>query len=83
MKIKRALLKDLALFIYVGLIYFAKAKSNKFAHNKEEHNDIRWFTARELLNPQYAIGEYVRYHAKHALEYFHSGKNIFNIDSRD
>lgn len=56
---------------HVGFIYFAKAKSDKFAHNQEEHNDIRWFTAEELLDPQYVIGEYVRYYAKHALDHFH------------
>jgi len=56
---------------HVGFIYFARAKSDKFAHNKEEHNDIRWFMADELSDPQYVIGEYVRYYAKHALEHFH------------
>jgi 8-oxo-dGTP pyrophosphatase MutT (NUDIX family) len=33
---------------HITLIYFAKAKSDKIRHNKEEHNKIRWFTKDEL-----------------------------------
>lgn len=55
---------------HVGLVYFAKAKSSDVSLADKEHNEIRWFTKEELSNPQYAIGEYIRYYAEHAIEYF-------------
>lgn len=33
---------------HLALIYFAKAKSDRIEHNKEELNKIRWFTKDEL-----------------------------------
>jgi 8-oxo-dGTP pyrophosphatase MutT (NUDIX family) len=33
---------------HTTLIYFAEAKSGKIKHNREEHNQIRWFTKGEL-----------------------------------
>lgn len=59
---------------HVGLIYFAKAKSDQASLAAAEHNEIRWFTAEELSDPQYAIGKYVGYYAEHALEHFRGGE---------
>lgn len=53
---------------HVALSYFAKAKSDKFVHNKEEHNDIRWFSKEELDDSQYDIGPAAKFYAKEALK---------------
>lgn len=53
---------------HIGLSYFAKAKSDKFVHNKEEHNDIRWFSKEDLDDPQYDIAAAAKYYAKEALK---------------
>jgi 8-oxo-dGTP pyrophosphatase MutT (NUDIX family) len=55
---------------HVGLVYFAQAKSGEVSLAAAEHNDIRWFAKEELSDPQYAIGEYVRYYAERAIEHF-------------
>jgi len=52
---------------HIGLVYFAKAKSDKFIHNKEEHNDIRWFSKEDLDNPEFNLNEAVKFYAKEAL----------------
>ncbi len=53
---------------HVGLYYFAKAKSDKFILNQEEHKDIRWFTKEDLDNPEFNINEATKFYAKEALE---------------
>lgn len=53
---------------HISLTYFAKAKSDKFIHNKEEHNDIRWFSAEDLDNPKYDIAPGAKFYAKEALK---------------
>lgn len=35
-------------FAHQGLFYFIKATNDKVVLNKEEHNDIRWFTIEEM-----------------------------------
>lgn len=60
---------------HVGFIYFAKANSAEVSLAVAEHNDIRWFTAEDLSDSQYAIGEYVRYYAQYALEYYGKGES--------
>jgi 8-oxo-dGTP pyrophosphatase MutT (NUDIX family) len=52
---------------HVALNYFAKSKSDKFVFNKEEHNDIRWFSLEDLDNPEYDIGPGAKFYAKEAL----------------
>lgn len=53
---------------HIALCYFAKAKSDKFIHNKEEHDDIRWFTKEDLDNPEFNLNEAVKFYAKKAIE---------------
>ncbi|MSU60471.1 MAG: NUDIX domain-containing protein [Candidatus Staskawiczbacteria bacterium] len=48
-------------------IYFAKAKSEAFIHNKEEHNDIRWFTKEDLDKPEFNLNAAVKFYATEAL----------------
>ncbi|OGF83350.1 hypothetical protein A3B18_02075 [Candidatus Giovannonibacteria bacterium RIFCSPLOWO2_01_FULL_46_13] len=51
---------------HVNLVYFARAKSDKFVFNKEEHDDIRWFKEDELADPRYEILPVVQFYAKEA-----------------
>ncbi len=53
---------------HVGLFYIAKAKSDKFIHNKEEHDDIRWFSEEDLDNPEFKLSESLKFYAKEALK---------------
>ena len=52
---------------HIGLVYFAKSKSDKFIHNKEEHNDIRWFSREDLEKPEFNINNAVKFYAHKAL----------------
>ena len=52
---------------HIGLIYFAKAKSDKFTLAEKEHNDIRWFTKEDLDKPEFNLNEAVKFYAKEAL----------------
>ena len=52
---------------HVGMAYFAKAKSDKIILNKEEHNDIRWFTKEDLENPEFDVTPAVKFYANEAL----------------
>ena len=52
---------------HIGMVYFAKAKSDKFIFNKEEHNDIRWFSKEDLENPEFNILPEIKFYANEAL----------------
>ena len=53
---------------HVGLCYFAKAKSDKFIWNKEEHKDIRWFSKEDLEKSEFNIIAEVKFYAKEAIK---------------
>ncbi|MDD5341540.1 MAG: NUDIX domain-containing protein [Patescibacteria group bacterium] len=53
---------------HIALNYFAMAKSDKFVHNKDEHNDIRWFTKEELGDPKFGIVPVVKFYANEAFK---------------
>ena len=53
---------------HIGLYYVAKAKSDKFVLNNQEHKDIRWFTKEDLDKLEYNLSESVRFYAKEALK---------------
>lgn len=52
---------------HIGLCYFARAKSDKFNFNKDEHDDIRWFSKEDLDNSCLNISSAVKFYAKEAL----------------
>lgn len=52
---------------HIGLIYFAKAKTDKFVLSKREHSDIRWFGREDLDKPEFNLNEAVKFYAKTAL----------------
>ncbi len=53
---------------HIGLIYFAKAKSDKVALSEREHNDIRWFSLEDLDKAEYNLNGAVKFYAKEALK---------------
>ncbi|MDP2967221.1 MAG: NUDIX domain-containing protein [bacterium] len=55
---------------HIGLICFAKTKSDKFIFNKEEHKDIRWFNEEDLEKPEFNISPAVKFYIKEALNRF-------------
>ena len=52
---------------HIGLVYFAKAKSDKIILSEREHNDIRWFSKEDLDKPEFGLNEAVKFYAKEAL----------------
>lgn len=55
---------------HIGLVYYAKAKSDKFIFNKEEHKDIKWFGKDDLGKPEFNLSPSVEFYAKEALAKF-------------
>ncbi|MFH1207844.1 MAG: NUDIX domain-containing protein [Patescibacteria group bacterium] len=55
---------------HIGMIYFAKAKTDQVLLAGREHSDIRWFTSEELDDPKYAIDKDLNYYAREALKRF-------------
>lgn len=52
---------------HIALIYFAKAKSDKFVLSQREHNDIKWFSKEDLDKSEFNLNEAVKFYAKEAL----------------
>lgn len=52
---------------HIGLVYFARAKSDNIQLAAREHDDIRWFTETELSDPRYDVLPDVRFYAEDAL----------------
>jgi len=52
---------------HISLIYFAKAKSDKFVLSEREHTDIRWFSMEDLDKPEFNLNEAVKFYANEAL----------------
>jgi len=52
---------------HIGLYYFAKAKSDKFKLNGEEHNDIRWLNREDLDSPEFNLTPAIKFYASEAL----------------
>ena len=55
---------------HIGLTYFAKAKSDKFIFNKEEHIGIRWFNREDLEKPEFNINPAVKFYSNEAINKF-------------
>ncbi len=53
---------------HVALVYFAKAKSDKFVLSEREHKDIRWFTKEDLDKSEFSLNGAVKFYAKQALD---------------
>ncbi len=54
---------------HVGMVYFARSLTDKVSLEKEEHEQVRWFSQKDLSNPKYSILEDVKVYAKKALHY--------------
>ena len=53
---------------HIGLTYFAKAKSNEVKLAPEEHDDIRWFSAEDLDNPEFQVQDDIKFYSKEAIK---------------
>lgn len=53
---------------HVALNYFAKSKSDKFIFNKEEHDDILWFSKEDLDDPKFNILPEIKFYSEEALK---------------
>jgi len=52
---------------HIGMVYFAKAKTDKVQFLEEESTDIKWFSQEELEDPRYNILPRVKFYARKAL----------------
>lgn len=52
---------------HIDLIYFCKTSSSKVTLAEGEHNDIKWFSKKELDDTIYNLRPSVKYYAKMAL----------------
>jgi len=60
---------------HIGMVYFAKAKSDKITLAEEEHNEIRWFADGELDEPQYKIQDDIKFYAREGLRHIEEKKS--------
>lgn len=52
---------------HIALHYFAISKTNKVKLAEREHNEIRWFSLREINDPKWQILPAVQFYANEAL----------------
>lgn len=53
---------------HIGMVYFARAKSQVVHLAAEEHDDIRWLTADDLNDAKYDLLPQIRFYANEALK---------------
>ena len=53
---------------HIGLIYFARAATNRVRLAEAEHHDIRWFTRHDLGDPALAVPEAIQFYSGEALD---------------
>ncbi|MFH0969220.1 MAG: NUDIX domain-containing protein [Patescibacteria group bacterium] len=53
---------------HIALGYIAKSKTDKIKLRKSEHNNIRWFSKKDLDNPQFEIKKEIKYYCLEALK---------------
>ncbi len=52
---------------HIGMIYYARATSDRTTLSAEEHRQIRWFDARELQSPKWKILDAIQFYAADAI----------------
>jgi 8-oxo-dGTP pyrophosphatase MutT (NUDIX family) len=52
---------------HVGIVYFARVKSGELKLAKAEHNDIDWFSLKELESQKLNLGPAIKFYAEKAL----------------
>ncbi len=53
---------------HVGIVYFARVKFGKVKLAEAEHNDIGWFSLKDLESEKLSLGPAIKFYAKKALE---------------
>ncbi len=52
---------------HIGMIYFARSSNGEPRLAEAEHHDIRWFSPKELSDPEWAVPEAIQFYATEAL----------------
>ena len=52
---------------HVGMVYFAKALTDKVVLEEDEHDEIRWFSKSDHIDPKYNLLQDVKVYAEKAL----------------
>jgi ADP-ribose pyrophosphatase YjhB (NUDIX family) len=52
---------------HIGLIYFAKAKNDKYVLS-DEHSEINWLSLDDLDNPKYDLHESIKFTCREAIK---------------
>lgn len=52
---------------HVGIVYFARIKRGKIKLAELEHNDIRWFSLKDLESEKLNLGPAIKFYAEKAL----------------
>lgn len=52
---------------HCNLIYFARAKSDKFVKS-DEHDELRWFSLEDLDDPKYDLSDGVKFYGREAIK---------------
>lgn len=53
---------------HIGLVYFARAKSDEIRLAPDEHEQIRWFAESDLDDPQFEIFPDIKFYVREALK---------------
>ncbi len=53
---------------HIGLVFFCRSKTKEITLAEGEHNDIRWFSKEELLDPAFAIRGGIAWYATEAIK---------------
>jgi len=51
---------------HINLIYFIKSNTDKIIKNKKEHNEIRWFSKKDINTRSYSVLPQIKFLAKKA-----------------
>lgn len=53
---------------HIGMVYFAKANSDKVTLAADEHHQIKWLSERDITNTKYNLLPNIQFYAKEALK---------------
>lgn len=53
---------------HIGIIYFVRSLTDKIKHAKDEHNQIKWLSRKDLKIKEYELGDEMFYMATKAIE---------------
>ena len=63
---------------HIGMIYYARATSDRTMLSAEEHRQIRWFDAQELESPKWEILDAIQFYAADAIRRLRPVEHVAN-----